>query len=110
LSFTHAARLFLCPSASAAAYPASATFRLSTPHLLSLCSRRLSGTRCAGFALATPGQTTSIGPYGLGVSSAPQQFLMMTTCAVVILLYQTGEFVLAMDQAEGERRRRLPAG
>jgi hypothetical protein len=44
------------------------------------------------------------------VSGEPQQFLMMTTYALVILLYQTGEFVLAMDQAEGERRHWLPAG
>jgi hypothetical protein len=35
---------------------------------------------------------------------------MMTTCALVFLLYQTGKFVLAMDQAEGERRRRQPVG
>jgi hypothetical protein len=32
----------------------------------------------------------------------------MTTCALV-LLYQTGELASAMDQADGERRRRLPA-
>jgi hypothetical protein len=33
----------------------------------------------------------------------------MTTCALVLLLYQTGEFASAMDQADGERRRRLHA-
>jgi hypothetical protein len=73
---------------------ASAGFALAAPALSVLA--QVSGTRCAGFALCN--------------HFVRQQFLMMTTCALVILLYQTGEFVLAMDQAEGERRRRLPAG